>query len=54
MLFTLSWTFFKRDAIAVSVSNGLTSVYAGFVVFAYLGHLAHATDQEINDVVREG
>ena len=43
-----------RDAIFVSLSNCLTSVFAGFVVFAYLGYIAYETHQSIPDVVQAG
>ena len=38
----------------MSVSNCLTSVFAGFVVFAYIGYLAHTTGQEIEQVIQPG
>lgn len=45
---------FSRDAIFVSLSNCLTSVFAGFVVFAYIGYLANITGQSIDDVIQAG
>jgi hypothetical protein len=36
------------------VSNCLTSVFAGFVIFAYMGNLAVTTNQSIDDVVQGG
>jgi SNF family Na+-dependent transporter len=32
----------------------LTSIFAGFVIFAYLGYLAYITGQNVQDVVSEG
>jgi SNF family Na+-dependent transporter len=43
-----------RDAIAVSIGNCATSIYAGFVVFAYIGHLSVTTGQDIDKVVQAG
>ena len=49
------WFILKfRDAIVVSISNCLTSVFAGFVVFAYMGNLAYETKQDISEVIQEG
>ena len=38
----------------VTMSNALTAVFAGFVVFAYIGYLAELTHQEVRDVVSSG
>ncbi|CAF4131337.1 unnamed protein product, partial [Rotaria sordida] len=42
------------NTLLVSVANVITSIFAGFVMFAYLGYLAHITGQNITDVVSEG
>jgi solute carrier family 6 (neurotransmitter transporter, glycine) member 5/9 len=47
--------FYKnRDTFVITLSNSATSIFAGFVVFAYIGHLGHITQQEIKNVVSEG
>ncbi|XP_067652266.1 sodium- and chloride-dependent glycine transporter 2-like [Haliotis asinina] len=43
-----------RDAIIVTVIGELTSVFAGFVVFATVGFLAHSLQQPVADVVTSG
>merc|ERR1712004_163610 len=43
-----------RDSINVSLGNCLTSFFAGFVVFSFLGFLAVQTNQEVEDVVASG
>lgn len=32
----------------------MTAIFAGFVVFAYIGYLAHVTQQEVSQVVSSG
>jgi hypothetical protein len=39
-----------RDSLLVGIFNSLTSVFAGIVVFAILGHLAEGGD--ISNVVQ--
>lgn len=46
--------FFYRDAILVPLLNCLTSFFAGFVIFSYLGYLAHVTNQDISNIVQAG
>ncbi|XP_067652439.1 sodium- and chloride-dependent glycine transporter 2-like [Haliotis asinina] len=43
-----------RDSIIVTVIGELTSVFAGFVVFATVGFLAHELQQPVPDVVTSG
>lgn len=42
--------FAGSDTFILSIGNILTSVIAGFVVFPYIGYLAHLTHQEVKDV----
>ncbi|XP_076464972.1 sodium- and chloride-dependent neutral and basic amino acid transporter B(0+)-like isoform X2 [Babylonia areolata] len=43
-----------RDAVLVSVGNCLTSVFAGFVIFSYLGFLATELNEPVGDVASGG
>ncbi|CAF1020392.1 unnamed protein product [Rotaria sp. Silwood1] len=42
------------NTLVISITNVLTSIFAGFVIFAYLGYLSYMTGQEVKDVVSEG
>ncbi|CAH1777931.1 unnamed protein product [Owenia fusiformis] len=43
-----------RDAVIIAVINCATSVFAGFVVFSVLGHMAHRSNVEVKNVVDTG
>jgi solute carrier family 6 (neurotransmitter transporter, glycine) member 5/9 len=43
-----------RDTLVVSICNAATSIFAGFVVFSYIGHLAYKTNQLVADTVSSG
>ena len=43
----------QRDSILISICNSLTSVYAGFVVFAILGFLQVLTQKPIEKVLKK-
>ncbi|XP_041374202.1 sodium- and chloride-dependent glycine transporter 1-like [Gigantopelta aegis] len=43
-----------RDAIMVPIINCLTSFYAGFVVFATLGYMAHVRGVDVSNVTASG
>eukprot|EP00038_Savillea_parva_P019819 m.29054 g.29054 ORF g.29054 m.29054 type:complete len:615 (+) comp4568_c0_seq1:91-1935(+) len=43
-----------KDALIVSVINCSTSVFAGFAIFAILGHMAHIKGVSVEDVVQGG
>ncbi|OWF44595.1 sodium-dependent proline transporter-like [Mizuhopecten yessoensis] len=42
------------DAIIVSLGDGLTSIFGGFVVFSYLGYMAGQLGVGVKDVARSG
>lgn len=43
-----------KSAIIIPLANCLTSLFAGFVMFAYMGYLANQTGQPIDEVVQAG
>ena len=43
-----------RDMWIIGLGDALTSIYAGCVVFATLGYMAHQTDRAIDEVVVKG
>jgi len=43
-----------RDSLIVAFGNCLTSLFAGFVIFSFLGFLANQTGQEVGDVASGG
>ena len=43
-----------RDTMVVSLGNCFSSVFAGFGVFSFLGHMAKRNCMSIQDVVESG
>ena len=43
-----------QTAVAIPLANCLTSFFAGFVVFAYMGYLSHITGQDISNIIESG
>ena len=46
--------FFLRDTLILSISNFLTCILAGFVVFAYMGALSKTTGLDMDKVAQSG
>lgn len=43
-----------RDALLTACVNSCTSFYSGFVIFTYLGYMAHSLSKDIENVASEG
>ncbi|XP_076330492.1 sodium-dependent dopamine transporter-like [Tachypleus tridentatus] len=43
-----------KDALIVSISNIMTSIFAGFVIFSVIGYLAHELNVHVEHVVDQG
>lgn len=50
----IGFVSFFRDAITVACINCLTSIYAGFVVFACLGFMAEQKNVTMENVAKAG
>ncbi|XP_072125841.1 sodium- and chloride-dependent neutral and basic amino acid transporter B(0+)-like [Mobula birostris] len=42
------------DAISICIIDGLTSMFAGFAIFAILGHLSYDTNMPVSEVTHSG
>ena len=47
--FLFSMYFVSRDAIIISLSDALTSIFSGFVVFGILGYMAKIQGKDVTD-----
>lgn len=47
-------SFFYRDSLLISFGNCLTSFFAGFVIFSFIGFLANKLGQDVNEVADAG
>ncbi|XP_052678713.1 sodium- and chloride-dependent glycine transporter 1-like isoform X1 [Crassostrea angulata] len=43
-----------RDSLVVSLGDCVTSIFGGFVIFSFLGHMASQMNVEVKDVVTNG
>ncbi|XP_069141841.1 sodium-dependent proline transporter-like [Argopecten irradians] len=43
-----------KDSIIVSIGDTLTCIFAGFVIFSYLGFMANKLNVEVKDVAKDG
>ncbi|GFS19317.1 transporter [Elysia marginata] len=43
-----------RDTLIVGLGNSLTSLFGGFVIFSYLGHMAAKLNVDVEGVVKSG
>ena len=43
-----------RDVIVFTMTSNFTSILAGFVVFAFLGHMAYVKNVDIDKVADQG
>ncbi len=43
-----------RDAVVIGFANCITSFFAGFVVFSFVGFMAYELDKEVSEVVDSG
>lgn len=42
------------DAISIPVMNCLSSFFAGFIIFSYMGYLSYITHQDISNIIQAG
>ena len=43
-----------RDAVAVAIGDAATSIFAGFVVFSFMGFLANEMNMDVEKLVDDG
>ena len=47
-------SYYDRDSLIVSFGNCLTSIFAGFVIFSFLGFMAGELNTTVEKVVDSG
>ena len=47
-------TLYFRDSLIVCVADTLTCIFAGFVIFSFLGYMAGRLGVEVKDVAKDG
>jgi len=53
-IYLYTYIFVFRDTIIVSLGNCLTSVFAGIVIFSFIGFMAGEMNTEVENVVDKG
>ena len=43
-----------RDAIIIAGGDTMISIFAGIVIFAFIGYMAHIMDVKVSDVATTG
>lgn len=49
-----TFSFFSRDALIVTVTNSLTSILAGFVIFSAIGYMSHIHNLPVENIATDG
>lgn len=46
--------FPHRDTLAISITNSLTSILAGFVIFSAFGYMSHLQNIPVSELAVDG
>lgn len=44
----------SRDAMMISITNCVTSIFAGLVIFSVVGFMAHEMNKSVEEVASQG
>lgn len=46
--------FSCRDTLAISITNSVTSIFAGFVIFSAFGYMSHLQNVPVSEIAVDG